>query len=239
MYYDLRVPVPDVKGKIYLQKRNGVTYVQYEYDRVYHPEKKYNTPKRTTIGKVCEEDSSLMYPNPNYRKYFPEEKTSLGSSHHTLDIWPLPKEQMPMFINEPWLTDESIWIDSIQQAEKLRGPENEEENLRVYIPLDLNKAAFLRRLEYVLSKYKEITWKNESLVSTEVNSILSQLEIYDQLWFVREGDFVPDVDGGISKRSRHAKDAAREIIARLEDVDTCVDFPYEIIEKLKVECELV
>ena len=72
MYYDFRVPIPDAKGKIYPQERNGVTYIQYEYARVYNPDKKYNTPKRTTIGKVCEDDSSQMYPNPNYLKYFPE-----------------------------------------------------------------------------------------------------------------------------------------------------------------------
>ena len=72
MYYDFKVPIPDVKGKIYPQERKGVIYIQYEYARIYNPDKKYNTPKRTTIGKVCEDDSSLMYPNPNYLKYFPE-----------------------------------------------------------------------------------------------------------------------------------------------------------------------
>ena len=72
MYYNFRVPVPDVKGKIYPQEKKGVTYIQYEYARIYNPEKKYNTPKRTTIGKVCENDSAQMYPNPNYLKFFPE-----------------------------------------------------------------------------------------------------------------------------------------------------------------------
>ena len=60
MYYDFRVPIPDAKGKIYPQERKGVTYIQYEYARIYNPDKKYNTPKRTTIGKVCEDDLSLM-----------------------------------------------------------------------------------------------------------------------------------------------------------------------------------
>ena len=32
MYYDFRVPIPDAKDKIYPQERNGVTYVQYEYN---------------------------------------------------------------------------------------------------------------------------------------------------------------------------------------------------------------
>ena len=80
MYYDFKVPIPNVKGKIYPQERNGVTYVQYEYARVYNPDKKYNTPKRTTIGKVCEDDSSQMYPNPNYLKYFPEAELPVEES---------------------------------------------------------------------------------------------------------------------------------------------------------------
>lgn len=77
MYYDFRVPIPDVKGKIYPQEKKGVIYIQYEYARIYNPDKKYNTPKRTTIGKVCEDDSSQMYPNPNYLKFFPEAELPL------------------------------------------------------------------------------------------------------------------------------------------------------------------
>ena len=41
MYYNFRVPVPDVKGKIYPQEKKGVTYIQYEYARIYNPEEKY------------------------------------------------------------------------------------------------------------------------------------------------------------------------------------------------------
>lgn len=77
MYYDFRVPIPDAKGKIYPQEKKGVIYIQYEYARIYNPDKKYNTPKRTTIGKVCEDDSSQMYPNPNYLRFFPEAELPL------------------------------------------------------------------------------------------------------------------------------------------------------------------
>ena len=33
---------------------------------------KYNIPKRTTIGKKCEDDPEMMYPNPNFLTYFPD-----------------------------------------------------------------------------------------------------------------------------------------------------------------------
>jgi len=72
MYFDFLVKIPEGTGKISLNKRKGIAYVEYTYDRKYIPEKRYNIPKRTTIGKLSEEDPSMMYPNPNFLKYFPE-----------------------------------------------------------------------------------------------------------------------------------------------------------------------
>ena len=72
MYYDFKVKIPEVKGKIYERKIKDVVYINYEYDRVYKPDKKYNIPKRTTIGKKCEDDPTMMYPNPNFLTYFPD-----------------------------------------------------------------------------------------------------------------------------------------------------------------------
>lgn len=72
MYFDFLVQIPEVKGKIYEKTIKGVTYINYEYDRVYKPEKKYNIPKRTTIGKKCDGNPTMMYPNPNFLTYFPD-----------------------------------------------------------------------------------------------------------------------------------------------------------------------
>ena len=72
MYFDFLVKIPDVKGKIYEKTIKGVTYINYEYDRIYKPEKKYNIPKRTTIGKKSDEAPDMMYPNPNFLTYFPD-----------------------------------------------------------------------------------------------------------------------------------------------------------------------
>ena len=43
-----------------------------------------------------------------------------------------------MFINEPWLVDDSIYFEPKKQMMAAREPENEEDNRRVYIPIDLN-----------------------------------------------------------------------------------------------------
>ena len=72
MYLNFTVKIPDVAGKLLYEKRGEITYVKYEYDRVYVPEKKYTLPKRATIGKVSLSDNSMMQPNETFFKYFPE-----------------------------------------------------------------------------------------------------------------------------------------------------------------------
>ena len=74
MYYDFKVKIPEVKGKIYERTIKGVVYINYEYDRIYKPDKKSNIPKCTTIGKKCEDDPEMMYPNTNFLKFFPSEE---------------------------------------------------------------------------------------------------------------------------------------------------------------------
>lgn len=82
MYYDFKVEIPQVKGKIYEKKIKDVIYINYEYDRVYKLDKKYNIPKRTTIGRKCDDASDMMYPNQNFLKYFPDAKlpTDIGGN---------------------------------------------------------------------------------------------------------------------------------------------------------------
>ena len=88
MYYDFLVKIPEEKGKIFERTIKGVTYINYEYDRVYKPDKKYNIPKRTTIGKKCDDDTTMMYPNPNFLTYFPSlflpRMKTVGSSTKTV-----------------------------------------------------------------------------------------------------------------------------------------------------------
>lgn len=72
MYFNCVVEIPKGSGKITYNRRGDSVYVEYTYDRIYDPEKKYNLPKRTTIGKKCADNDSMMHPNPNFLKYFPE-----------------------------------------------------------------------------------------------------------------------------------------------------------------------
>ena len=73
MYLGCTVKIPDTAGNTTVKTINGVPYVYYEYARVYDREKKYNTPKRTCIGKLDPEQPGFMYPNEKFLKYFPRE----------------------------------------------------------------------------------------------------------------------------------------------------------------------
>ncbi len=71
MYYDFTVPVPVIKGKITIKKKGSSSFVLFEHDRIYNPNRQYNIPKRSIIGKLSEEDASVMYPNETYHIHFP------------------------------------------------------------------------------------------------------------------------------------------------------------------------
>lgn len=146
--------------------------------------------------------------------------------HHTLDVYPMPREKEPMFINEPWLIDHTLMEYPIAREQ----PDKEEDNVRVYIPLDINRCAILRRLDAVIVKFGEANEENEGDFSIEVNEIISQVEIYDQIWYVRESK-------ENMKHSQRAMELMKEIIERLENIEDggteC--FPFETIEELRME----
>ena len=73
MYLDCLVKMPNAPGKLVCQKKGETTYVYYEIDRTYDPDKKYTAPKRVTIGKCSKDDPEMIQPNENFLRFFPEE----------------------------------------------------------------------------------------------------------------------------------------------------------------------
>ena len=66
--------------------------------------------------------------------------------HHKLDVKSVPQERQPLFVNEPWLIDiNSCWRE-FQSVE----PDAAPDNVRVYLPLDINADAVLARLRTVV-----------------------------------------------------------------------------------------
>ncbi len=146
--------------------------------------------------------------------------------HHSLDVSPIPKEKAPLFVNEPWLIDEP----NCELLRRNKEPENADDNIRVYIPLDINKQAILRRLDQIIARYGEANEENESDFSCGVAKLISQVEIYDQIWYVRH---MP-AEG---EHSVEAIELIKEFIAKLEEIpDGCAEmFPFYLIDELKDE----
>ncbi len=72
MYFDFLVKIPENTGRITTNKKKDTTYIEYTYEREYLPEKKYTKARRTTIGKMSKADPTMMQPNHNFVKFFPE-----------------------------------------------------------------------------------------------------------------------------------------------------------------------
>ncbi len=73
MYLGCKVRIPETEGKITVKTINGTPYVYYEHGRTHLKDKKYNTPKRTCIGKRDPEQPAFLYPNEKFLKFFPRE----------------------------------------------------------------------------------------------------------------------------------------------------------------------
>ena len=145
--------------------------------------------------------------------------------HHVIDPYTLPKDKQALYINEPWLVDKTLL-----ELPKHPEPEEEKDNIRVYVPLDLNKEAILRRLDRLIIQYGEANEDNESEFSIDVDRLVSQVEIYDQIWSIRD---VPEE----GKHSAEAVELVKEFVERLKDIpDGCAEcFPFETIDEMSRE----
>ena len=97
--------------------------------------------------------------------------------------------------------------------------------------MDISKASILRRLDWVIKHYGEVSfWNNESDFDCDVQNLISQIEIYDQIWFV----------GHMPKQGRHSAEAielVRKFIEKLKEIPEGDGemFPYDTIEQLQTE----
>ena len=72
MYLNIEVKIPESKTGISKKTIKGTTYIYYEHGRKYYSDRRYTVPQCTTIGKTSENDPSMMIPNGNYLKIFPD-----------------------------------------------------------------------------------------------------------------------------------------------------------------------
>ena len=150
----------------------------------------------------------------------------MSHQHHILDVWPEPKESMPRFINEAWLVDDTVNVVPDERTP----PEKEPDNIRIYVPLDLNKKAILRRLEAIIEQYGYTTKYNEKIYSHDVERLIYQIEIYDQYCYVKE----------LPKGQKHSTKGIELVKAFVDRLDkiTVIDseyFPYRMIREMNAE----
>ena len=146
--------------------------------------------------------------------------------HHEIDIDPVLKDQLPIFINEMALIDDTVMDNTYNRSGDIEKPDN----IRIYDTLDLNADAIIRRLNAIVSFYGEATEENEFNYSIAVSKLISQLEIYDQIWNIRK----PESE---LKHSTEAVELVNRFVAVLEKIqDGCAEiFPFDIIEELRSE----
>ncbi len=82
----------------------------------------------------------------------------------------------------------------------------------------------------MISRHGEASEKNESDYIYDVVTLISQIEIYDQIWFVRHHP-------AVGKHSVEAIKLVKEFVKKLEEIEAydAEMFPYTTIEKLRKE----
>lgn len=69
MYLNYTVKIPTCTN-VSIKIIRGYHYVYYQYATYYDKVRKMAVPKRTSIGKQCDDNHELMFPNNTYFKYF-------------------------------------------------------------------------------------------------------------------------------------------------------------------------
>ena len=158
--------------------------------------------------------------------------------HHNLDIYPIPKEVL--YVNElslagkvPYETKDTM-EKAITGKKAAEGGILPDDNVRIYVPMDLNADIIMWRLYSLHGSLGYPTEKNESAYSSGVSKVISQLEIYDQVWAARKvGKTVQKEDGSV-RHSQQGIELAKQIVKYLEDIEGDAEcFPYDEVEKLR------
>lgn len=159
---------------------------------------------------------------------------------HKLDYKPIPEDVL--YINELDLADSVPYETNIEMEKALTGKRKKEggvlpdDNVRIYVPIDINPEAIMWRLNFLFVTMDYSTEDNESAYSFAVRRIISQLEIYDQVCVTRnfENSVQKELVG--VRHSREGIELAKRIADYLEENDGTAElFPWDEIEKLRKE----
>lgn len=109
-----------------------------------------------------------------------------------------------------------------------------DDNIRIYIPLDLNSDSIMAELEYLYYSLGEVCENNEFVYCSGVRKIIQKLEIYDQA-MLKSKKSKPVKKGEISHSEKGIK-LANDIVKYLAYNEGCAEcFPYDEINELNKE----
>lgn len=159
---------------------------------------------------------------------------------HNLDSNPVPEKII--YINELDFLFPDIYEDMgvLKQAmaglTKRDGGVLPDDNVRIYLPLDINADSIMNQLEQLYAEFGEPTEDNESMFLNGVRKIINQLEVYDQFWCGCElNDATQDKLGG-SCHSRRGLMLSKQIISLMKANEGVAEFyPYNEIDELEQE----
>ena len=159
--------------------------------------------------------------------------------HHDLDIHPIPEKVL--YINDLSIADTAFGYETGKQHQKaLTGKIHSDggiladDTVRIYVPLDLNADQILSRLQQIYRVMGSPNDMNEMEFFYEVGKIISQLEIYDQVWVAR------DLKNAVRIEERLHSTKGIELTGKiinilLEDEGCAESFPYDVVDELKAE----
>lgn len=154
---------------------------------------------------------------------------------HNLDNHPIPEDVL--YVNElslagkvPYETKDAM-EKAVAGKKKSEGGILPDDNARIYVPMDLNAANIMWQLYSLHDTLGYPTESNESAYSSGVRKVISQLEIYDQVWTARKAG---DTRNDDVRHSQQGIELAKQIVKYLEEIEgTAECFPYDGIEGLR------
>lgn len=160
--------------------------------------------------------------------------------HHNLDIHPIPENVL--YVNELSLAGKAPYEtkDTVEKAItgkiKSKGGILPDDNVRIYVPMDLNADIIMWQLYSLHGSLGYPTEKNESAYISGVRKVISQLEIYDQVWAARKLDETVQKGEGGARHSQQGIELAKQIVKYLEcNEGDAESFPYDEVEELREE----
>lgn len=111
-----------------------------------------------------------------------------------------------------------------------------DDNVRIYVLMDLNADKIMWRLYRIYMVLDDPDYHNETEFSTAVGIVVTQFEIYDQVWVARDAAHAVQKSEGGVYHSQKGIELTKKIIEYLEENEGCAEcFPYETIDKLRDE----